>query len=170
VRASPSSVCVLTPRSARPPPPAVCARRYADPVLNKLDPHRMIPYRLYRQDTQYADGEHVRDLSKLNRDISQVLFLSADPHAYAFQPQNALKLRRWGGDFRDTTLLDIMPLLQMVALRGVQDVRDVVRSYDGEEDVAAAFKRRMAELQSAQKQKAAAAAAPAKPRSALLGR
>jgi import inner membrane translocase subunit TIM50 len=139
-------------------------------VLNKLDPHRMIPYRLYRQDTQYANGEHVRDLSKLNRDISQVLFLSADPHAYAFQPENALKLRRWSGDFRDTTLLDIMPLLQMVALRGVQDIRDVVRSYDGEEDVATAFKRRMAELQSAQKQKAAAAAAPAKPRSALLGR
>jgi hypothetical protein len=28
----------------------------------------------------------------------------------------------------------------------LQDVRDVVRSYDGEEDVAAAFKRRMAQL------------------------
>lgn len=31
----------------------------------------MIAYRLYRQDTQYADGKHVRDLSKLNRDMSQ---------------------------------------------------------------------------------------------------
>lgn len=28
----------------------------------------------------------------------------------------------------------------------LQDVRDVVRSYDGEEDVAAAFKQRMAQL------------------------
>lgn len=28
----------------------------------------------------------------------------------------------------------------------LQDVRDVVRSYDGEEDVAAAFKHRMAQL------------------------
>jgi hypothetical protein len=30
-------------------------------------------------------------------------------------------------------------------------VRDVVRSYDGEEDVAAAFKRRMAQLQQQKK-------------------
>lgn len=25
---------------------------YADPVVNKIDPHRAITYRLYRQDTQ----------------------------------------------------------------------------------------------------------------------
>ena len=32
-----------------------------------------------------------------------------------------------------------------------QDVRDVVRSYDGEEDIAAAFKQRMAQLASQKK-------------------
>lgn len=25
---------------------------YADPVINKIDPHRAVTYRLYRQDTQ----------------------------------------------------------------------------------------------------------------------
>lgn len=54
-------------------------------------------------------------------------------------------------------------LPQMVALKGVQDVRDVVRAYDGEPDVAAAFKNRMSQLQ---QQKAA----PAKPRGGLLAR
>jgi hypothetical protein len=34
----------------------------------------------------------------------------------------------------------------------VQDVRDVVRSYDGEEDVAAAFKQRMARMAEHKKQ------------------
>jgi hypothetical protein len=29
-------------------------------------------YRLYRPETQYHNGKHVRDLSKLNRDLSQV--------------------------------------------------------------------------------------------------
>lgn len=33
----------------------------------------------------------------------------------------------------------------------IQDVRDVVRSYDGEDDVAAAFKQRMAQLASSKK-------------------
>ncbi len=51
---------------------------YADPIINRLDPYRVIPYRLYRQDTQYVNGKHVRDLSKLNRDPSQVMFLSGE--------------------------------------------------------------------------------------------
>ena len=29
-------------------------------------------YRLYRPETTYHNGKHVRDLSKLNRDLSQV--------------------------------------------------------------------------------------------------
>ena len=31
----------------------------------------MISYRLYKDATQYTGGEHVRDLSKLNRDLSK---------------------------------------------------------------------------------------------------
>jgi TFIIF-interacting CTD phosphatase-like protein len=49
---------------------------YADPIVNALDPGRAVQYRLYRSDTQYADGRHVRDLSKLNRDLGHVLFVS----------------------------------------------------------------------------------------------
>lgn len=52
---------------------------YADPILTKLDPHRVVPFRLYRTDTQYKDGKHVRDLSKLNRDLTHVLMISAKP-------------------------------------------------------------------------------------------
>ncbi|WIA36953.1 hypothetical protein OEZ86_008193 [Tetradesmus obliquus] len=123
------------------------AAMYADPVINKIDPHRAVTYRLYRGDTQYHNGKHVRDLSKLNRDLSQVLFISAEPAAYMFQPENTLKLRTWDhAASGDTTLLDLIPFLQMVQEVHVDDVRDVVRSYDGEEDVAAAFKRRMAQL------------------------
>lgn len=57
----------------------------------------------------------------------QVLFISADPDAYAFQPENTLKLKPWKDDPSDTTLLDLMPMLQMIALKGVKDVRDVVK-------------------------------------------
>jgi import inner membrane translocase subunit TIM50 len=32
----------------------------------------MVLYRLYKPETQYHEGKHVRDLSKLNRDLSQV--------------------------------------------------------------------------------------------------
>jgi hypothetical protein len=45
---------------------------YATPVINKLDKNQVVPYRLFRPETQYHEGKHVRDLSKLNRDLSQV--------------------------------------------------------------------------------------------------
>lgn len=118
---------------------------YADPIISRLDPQRGIQYRLYRQDTQYHNGKHVRDLSKLNRDLSQVLFISCKPEAYAFQPENTLKLKSWTGDPKDTTLPDLVPFLQMIATR-VSDVREVVESYDKEEDVAKAFRQRMQQL------------------------
>ncbi|MEW5298217.1 MAG: hypothetical protein WDW36_001366 [Sanguina aurantia] len=91
---------------------------YADPVLNRLDVNHVIPYRLYRPETQYHKGKHVRDLSKLNRDLSQVLFISADPDSWAFQPENAIKLKPWIHDVNDTTLLDLIPFLQLVATPG----------------------------------------------------
>ncbi|EFN54279.1 hypothetical protein CHLNCDRAFT_31856, partial [Chlorella variabilis] len=84
---------------------------YADPILDRLDPQRMIQYRLYRDSTQYVNGKHVRDLSKLNRDMRQVLFVTADPDAYALQPENAIKLsKEWKAG--DTMLLDLLPFLE----------------------------------------------------------
>lgn len=52
----------------------------------------------------------------------------------------------------EQTLRKTLTLL-LLLLCCVQDVRDVVRSYDGEEDVAAAFKQRMAQLAGHKKQK-----------------
>lgn len=45
---------------------------YVDPIMDRLDPERHIMHRIYKPDTQYIKGKHVRDLSKLNRDLSQV--------------------------------------------------------------------------------------------------
>jgi len=65
---------------------------YADPILDRLDPQRMIQYRLYRDSTRYINGKHVRDLAKLNRDLGQVLLITADADAYDLQPENAIKV------------------------------------------------------------------------------
>jgi mitochondrial import inner membrane translocase subunit TIM50 len=129
---------------------------YADPILDRLDPHRMIQYRLYRDSTQYVDGRHVRDLSKLNRDLKQVLLITSDPEAYALQPDNAIKLPSWKmeEEVADTTLLDLLPFLEAIVRTNVRDVRDVVKSYEGQH-IPTAFKERMktvAERQEAKKQ------------------
>lgn len=124
---------------------------FADPIITKLDTHRVIPFRLYRPETQYHNGKHVRDLSKLNRDLSQVLMVSAKPEAWEFQPENTIKLKPWENDPKDTMLLDLIPFLQMIAVKGVRDVREVVKSYDGEDNIPRAFKARMHHIQETSK-------------------
>lgn len=52
---------------------------------------------------------------------------------------------------------------QMVALTGVRDVRDVVKSYDGEPNIGKAFKERMARLANKQAGSTGGKAAPAAP-------
>ncbi|KAG2445863.1 hypothetical protein HXX76_000467 [Chlamydomonas incerta] len=126
---------------------------YADPILNKFDPQRVaVMHRLYRTDTQYLDGKHVRDLSKINRDLSHVLMISAKPEAWALQPSNTLKLKPWKGEPGDTGLIDLIPFLQFLAMRRVKDVRDVVKSYDGVDDIPAAFRARLQEAAAHQRQ------------------
>ena len=66
---------------------------YADPILDRLDPSRYIVYRLYRDSTLYQHGHHVRDLSKLNRDMEKVLFVTSDPEACKLHPNNAVVVR-----------------------------------------------------------------------------
>lgn len=125
---------------------------YADPILDRLDPERRIQYRLYRDATQYRDGHHVRDLSKLNRDLTKVLFVTADLDACAMQPENAIQVRPWKLESGDTQLVDLIPFLEMVVRAGVPDVRDVVRSYKGQ-DIPTAFRERMKRIQEEQARK-----------------
>jgi import inner membrane translocase subunit TIM50 len=115
---------------------------YAEPIIDRLDPNRYISYRLYRDATQYTGGEHVRDLSKLNRDLNLVLFLGADPKAYSLQPENALPVKSYKMEDGDTALLDLMPLLEAVVKQQAPDVRKVVAAYKDCDDIPAAFKER----------------------------
>ncbi|KAK2080395.1 hypothetical protein QBZ16_000248 [Prototheca wickerhamii] len=134
---------------------------YVDPIMDRLDPQRLIQYRLYRDSTQYVHGQHMRDLAKLNRDPRQVLYLSTrkdGARANTLQPENTLFLRPWKLESGDTTLLDMLPLLEQIVRSSipVTDVRDVVKTYQDEPDIPAAYRERvrLAEEQRAQRTKA----------------
>ncbi|XP_024356999.1 mitochondrial import inner membrane translocase subunit TIM50 [Physcomitrium patens] len=119
---------------------------YVEPVLERLDQKGCIRYRLSRDATQYTNGKHLRDLEKLNRDPSRVIYLSGHAKETTLQPDNALPVKPWKLEADDTVLLDMLPFLEFVAKQRPADIRPVLASYEGL-DVPTEFRERTKELQ-----------------------
>ncbi|EAW11412.1 protein translocase subunit TIM50 [Aspergillus clavatus NRRL 1] len=103
----------------------------ADQVLRKLDPYRIIRWPLFREATRYKDGEYIKDLSYLNRDLSKVILIDTKEEHARLQPDNAIILEKWGGDAKDKNLVALIPFLEYLAGMGIDDVRPVLKSFDG---------------------------------------
>jgi RNA polymerase II subunit A small phosphatase-like protein len=94
--------------------------KYANPLLDLLDPHRTIRTRLFRESCVFYEGNYVKDLSLLDRDLSQTIIVDNSPASYIFHPENAIDCSSFIDDPSD------VELDQMSAFfKGVKDVEDV---------------------------------------------
>ena len=75
--------------------------KYADPLLDKLDVNKVIDKRLFRENCVFHDGHFVKDLSLLNRELSQTIIVDNSPMSYKFHPENAIDCASFIGE-RDT--------------------------------------------------------------------
>lgn len=141
----------------------------AFPLIDSVDPHGFVSYRLFRDATRYMDGQHVKDISCLNRDPARVVVVDCRREAFCLQPSNGLALPRWDGSSDDRQLYDLAAFLKTIALSGVQDVRTVLEHYALEEDPLAAFKRRRTQLEEEEQQRRAELAQGKKPTGLSLG-
>lgn len=82
------------------------------PVLDALDPNGFIMYRLFRDATHFVDGQHVKSLDRLNRDLSKVIVIDWNQHSTKFHPENSFNIPRWTGNDDDTTLFDLVSFLK----------------------------------------------------------
>ncbi|XP_055542402.1 mitochondrial import inner membrane translocase subunit TIM50-C-like [Wyeomyia smithii] len=99
------------------------------PILDALDPHGYIMYRLVRDATHFVDGHHVKNLDNLNRDLNRVIVVDWDPNSTKLHPENTLNIPRWTGNDDDTTLFDLMAFLLTISNSEVDDVREVMTYY-----------------------------------------
>lgn len=96
---------------------------YANPVMDLLDPKRLVHGRLYREHCVLTSGCYVKDISKLGRDLSRTLIVDNSPLSYALQPENAVPISSFITEDSDRELEKVLALLQQA--KDLSDVRNM---------------------------------------------
>ncbi|KAK2606396.1 hypothetical protein QQS21_003215 [Conoideocrella luteorostrata] len=96
--------------------------KYGDPLLDQLDIHRVIHHRLFRESCYNHQGNYVKDLSQIGRELKDTIIIDNSPTSYIFHPQHAVPISSWFSDAHDNELLDLIPVLEDLAGPNVTDV------------------------------------------------
>ena len=98
--------------------------KYADILMNIIDPNKYCPYRLFREHCSFVNNNYVKDLTRLGRDLKDIVIVDNSPLSYSFHRNNGLPILSWFDDYNDNELEKITPIL--IFLSNVDDVREYI--------------------------------------------
>jgi len=101
--------------------------KYADPLLDKLDTQKVIKHRLFRESCTCHEGNFVKDLTQLRRELRHTIIVDNSPASYLFQPENAIGISSFIDDPDDRELFYCLPFLE--SIENCDNVVDWLHTY-----------------------------------------
>ena len=105
-------------------------QEYADWAINQIDPEGDISHKLYRQHTLPCGPVHIKDLSRIGRDLRKIIIVDNIPENFQLQQDNGIFITSWFDDVTDTALCELSVILKDIAALKAEDVRDALRNYE----------------------------------------
>ena len=100
----------------------------ADKLLNLVDPdNKYIHHRLFRQHCINVEGNFVKDLRVLGRDLAKTMIVDNSPPAFTYQIENGISIVSWYDNKYDDELLKTLCVLKKLAT--LNNVRPSIKKY-----------------------------------------
>ena len=104
-------------------------KSYADNILNKIDSNKnLISHRLYRDHVTYENGQSVKKLKMIGRDLKKTIFVDNLKSNAKDNPKNLYPISTWYSDVYDQQLFKLKEKLIYIATCGkyVDDITKAI--------------------------------------------